>query len=82
MEQACHGSMDNFIPVSSRTMSTIMGKLFIILVNTEKNKFFLASSHKLPNPSTSANYTIHSRGYTDRKKKIIREWNKSNSSPR
>ena len=36
MEQACHGSMDNFIPVSSRTMSTIMGKLFIILVNTEK----------------------------------------------
>ena len=23
-----------------------------------------------------------SRGYTDRKKKIIREWNKTNSSPR
>ena len=38
MEQACHGSMDNFIPVSSRTMSTIMGKLFIILVNTEKKQ--------------------------------------------
>ena len=38
MEQACHGSMDNFIPVSSRTMSTIMGKLFIILVNTGKKQ--------------------------------------------
>ena len=38
MEQACHGSMDNFIPVSSRTMSTIMGKLFIILANTGKKQ--------------------------------------------
>ena len=26
--------------------------------------------------------TPYSRGYTDRKKKIIREWNKTNSSPR
>ena len=39
MEQACHGSMDNFIPVSSRTMSTIMGKLLSWLVITDKNKF-------------------------------------------
>ena len=48
MEQACHGSMDNFIPVSSRTMSTIMGKLLSWLVITDKNKFSLASSSKSP----------------------------------
>ena len=30
----------------------------------------------------AANDTFNSRGYTDRKKKIIREWNKTNSSPR
>ena len=40
MEQACHGSMDNFIPVSSRTMSMIMGKLLSWLVITDKNNFF------------------------------------------
>ena len=28
------------------------------------------------------NDILNSRGYTDRKKKIIREWNKTNSSPR
>ena len=72
------GSTVNFIQDSSHTMNMIMGKKSYILMII----LWLNSLNYRVLVIMAVNDTFNSRGYTDRKKKIIREWNKTNSSPR